>query len=68
MKFSNKDLLLLFGIMIAVIISLTTLVFSERAEGSQNTSKNLLKPSTSFVAPDLLKKAIDKIEFNSLVR
>lgn len=67
MKFSNKDLLLLFGILIAVIVTLTTMVFSERTGELDKASGNS-KPNTSMLAPGLIKKAIDQIEFNSLVR
>lgn len=67
MKFSNKDLLLLFGILIAVIVTLTTMVYSERT-GALNKASENIKPNTSMLAPGPIQKAIDKIEFNSLIR
>jgi len=63
MKFSNKDLVLLFGILIAVIITLTTMVFKDHSFGLIKTSKNVVPSTTSMAAPGLLKKAIDRIEF-----
>jgi len=69
MKFSNKDFLLLFGILVAVIITLTTIVFNkESSDARGKTSQNSIKPATSLAPSGLIKKAIDKIEFNSLIR
>ncbi|MGB4974643.1 MAG: hypothetical protein WBO32_18390 [Cyclobacteriaceae bacterium] len=63
MKFSNKDLLLLFGILIAVIISLTTMVFKDYSLGLDKTTRNTIPSTTGMASPSLLKKAIDRIEF-----
>ncbi|MCB0493109.1 MAG: hypothetical protein KDC93_11915 [Cyclobacteriaceae bacterium] len=63
MKFSNKDLLLLFGILIAVIITITTMVFKDYSLGLDKTTKNTIPSATVMTAPDLLKKAIDRLEF-----
>jgi hypothetical protein len=69
MKFSNKDLLLLFGILIAVIVTLTTMVFREEINVKGNTSQNSIKPNTSLAEPSgFIRRAIDKIEFKSLIR
>jgi hypothetical protein len=69
MKFSNKDLLLLFGILIAVIVTLTTMVFSEGVNSKGSTSQNSIKPSTSLAEPSVfIRRAIDKIEFRLLIR
>jgi len=69
MKFSNKDVLLLLGIVVAVIISLTVLVFQDDASTPPKTTSNSIEPKTSLApSTDLLKRAIDKIEFNSLIR
>ena len=68
MKFSNKDLILLFGILVAMIVALTTVVFTERSTNPQ-TTENAVTPNASVITPSgLVKKAIDKIEFKSLIR
>lgn len=68
MRFSNKDLLLLFGIVIAVIIALTTMVFREVPDTSHETTQNAARPNTSLNTNGIIQKAIDRIEFNSLIR
>lgn len=69
MSFSNKDLLLLFGIVIAVIVTLTTIAYSSGTELKNETSQNSLKSNSSLPAPTgLVKKVIDKIDLNLLVR
>lgn len=66
---SNRDLLLLFGILIAVVVTLTTIAFNEGAELKNETSQKELNPNTSLVTPEgLFKKAIDKIDLNLLIR
>jgi len=68
MRFSNKDLLLLFGIVIAVIIALTTMVFREVPDTSHETTRNAVNPNTSLNTNGIIQKAIDRIEFHSLIR
>ncbi|MEQ8363558.1 MAG: hypothetical protein RH948_11860 [Cyclobacteriaceae bacterium] len=63
MKFSNKDLILLFGILIAVIITLTTMVFKDHSFGLIKTSKNTIPSTTGMASPSLLKKVVDHVEF-----
>lgn len=66
---SNRDLLLLFGILVAVVVTLTTIAFNEGTELKNETSQKELNPNTSLVTPsELVKKAIDKIDLNLLVR
>ncbi len=66
---SNKDLLLLLGILVAVVVTLTTIAFKEGSELKNETSQKELNPETSLVTPSrLIKKAIDKIELDLLVR
>ena len=66
---SNKDLLLLLGILVAVVVTLTTIAFNEGAELKNETSHKGLNPNTSIATPsELVKKAIDKIDLNLLVR
>lgn len=68
-NFSNRDLLLLFGILIAVVVTLTTIAFKEGTELKNETSQKELNPNTSLVTPSgLIKKAIDKIDLNLLIR
>jgi len=62
MKFSNKDLLLLFGILIAVIVTLTTMIFNDHSLGTEKTTKNTIQPTTGMASPGLLKKAMDKMD------
>jgi hypothetical protein len=69
MNFSNKDLLLLFGILIAVVVTLTTIAVKEGADLNNESSQTEQKPTTSLVTPTgLIKKAIDKISLDLLVR
>ncbi|MBX2940832.1 MAG: hypothetical protein KF860_00675 [Cyclobacteriaceae bacterium] len=68
MKLSNKDLVLLFGILIAVIVALTTIMVRDHSFGLQKTNKNTLQPTTSFASPEFLKGFIEKIEFHSPIR
>lgn len=66
---SNRDLLLLFGILVAVVVTLTTIAFNEGTGLKNETSQKELNPNTSLVTPsELVKKAIDKIDLNLLVR
>ncbi len=61
MKFSNKDILLLLGIVVAVIIALTTLVYRE-STSLPKTTKNFLIPDKHMILPStLLKKVADHI-------
>ncbi|HCM77989.1 MAG TPA: hypothetical protein DIS90_16515 [Cytophagales bacterium] len=68
MKFSDKDLVLLFGILIAVIIALTTLVYTDWSETPQKAGE-FSKPTTSLDHPSaLLRKAVDEIKEHSVIR
>jgi len=70
MKFSDKDLILLVGIVIAVIISLTTLVHKGGpSKGLPQPSREATRPNTSLApTSELIKKTMEKIELNSLAR
>ncbi|MEP2667775.1 MAG: hypothetical protein ABJH04_02205 [Cyclobacteriaceae bacterium] len=62
MKFSNKDLVLLFGVLIAVIVALTIVVYSDMTETPQKAGE-FLEPTTSIQHPSaFLRKAIDEIK------
>jgi hypothetical protein len=66
MKLSYKDLLLLFGILVAVIITLTTLVYHEEPLAPK-TSETEVAPKTGFVNPGgLIKKAIGVVKIPPL--
>jgi len=66
MKFSHKDILLLVGIVVAVIITLTTLVFKDGNASKPKTTKNALQPNTSFFIPSsALKEVVERIDFGS---
>ncbi len=68
MKFSYKDLLLLAGIIVAVIITLTTLVYSEKspeaAQGAPAGKKSSLNATPSVV----VKKLLERVDLRSLIR
>ncbi|HOO09492.1 MAG TPA: TonB-dependent receptor plug domain-containing protein, partial [Cyclobacteriaceae bacterium] len=61
MKFSDKDLILLVGIVIAVIISLTTLVHKGGpSKGLPQPSREATRPNTSLApTSELIKKTGD---------
>ena len=66
---SNKDFLLLLGILVAVVVTLTTIAFNDGAELKNETTQKELKPNTSLVTPSgLIKKAIDQIDLHLLIR
>lgn len=67
MKFrlSDKDLLLALGILVAVIITLTTLVFRDRLPENKTSESTPPKTSLNAVPAVLLKKALEKVDFNA---
>lgn len=70
MRLSDKDLLLLFGILIAVVIAITTLAFNEDGALKKEASQKELQPKTSLAPPTatgLIKKAIEKIDLDDLL-
>jgi hypothetical protein len=62
MKLSNKDLLILLGIVVAVIITLTTLVYTEQAAGNKAEVSPPKRTSLNQITTDLLIKTIDKVK------
>jgi hypothetical protein len=68
MKLSYKDLLLLVGILVAVIIALTTLVFTEKLPEATQVSPVPKKSSLNASPSVVIKKIIEKADLNSLVR
>ena len=68
MKLTHKDILLLLGIIVAVIITLTTLVYTERTSTSPTSHNNdQPKAKTSMNSSILAKKLIEVIDFKSRV-
>ena len=61
MKISNKDLLLLFGVLIAVIITLTTVIFKDEITFKNTSQTSSPKVSLREMPADLLNKAIDQM-------
>jgi hypothetical protein len=68
MKLTNKDILLLLGVIVAVIITLTMIVYSERTP-SPSTSQNEGRPSekTSLNSSVITKEIIRMVDLNSRV-
>jgi len=64
MKLSYKDLLLLIGILVAVIIAFTTLVYRDHTEDNkQSTQKTSLNPSTSLIIEKIFRETIQNSIF-----
>lgn len=65
MKLSRKDFLLLFGIAIAIIVVLTTAVFSETPLYQPGAGNHSQKPNRAIsdLPSGFLKQAIDQIKF-----
>lgn len=68
MKLTSKDILLLLGILVAVIITLTTIVYSETISPA-STSQYEIKPAekTSFNSSRVAKKALELVNLRSRV-
>jgi hypothetical protein len=68
MKLTNKDILLLLGVIVAVIITLTTIVYSERTS-STSTVHQEVKPSekTSLNSSTIVKKVLGLVDLRSRV-
>jgi cell division protein FtsN len=61
MKLSNKDLLILLGIAVAVIITLTTLVYTDTTVKKASLPE-AKKTSFNHFASEILKKVVSKTE------
>ncbi len=62
MKLSQKDLLVFLGIVVAVIIGLTTLVFSDGTMARQTDLPEVNKTSLHQLTTDLLKKVTNRAQ------
>lgn len=59
MKLTNKDLLLVVGIIVAMIITLTTLVFKDAL--SPKTTENEVTPKALISPSALIDKVADRV-------
>lgn len=68
LKLSHKDYLLALGILVAVIVMLTTLVYKDTINPESKNKENTPQQKTGFnVSPSvLLKKVFEKVDFKSL--
>lgn len=68
LRLSHKDYLLAFGILVAVIVMLTTLVYTEVAHPeSKNREVTPQRKSGLHISPSvILKKAFEKVDFKAL--
>jgi hypothetical protein len=68
MKLSHKDLLLLVGILVAVIIALTTVVFTETHPEATQIAPAPKKSSLNSGPAVVIKKVLERVSLNSLVQ
>ena len=70
LRLSHKDYLLALGILVAAIIMLTTLVYTEVANPeSKNREVTPQRKTGLNVSPSvLLKKVFEKVDFKSLAK
>ncbi len=68
LKLSHKDYLLALGILVAVIVMLTTLVYTETINPESKNRENPPQRKTGFnVSPSVvLKKVFERVDFKSL--
>ncbi len=68
LRLSNKDYLLALGILVAVIVMLTTLVYTEAANPeSKNREVSPQRKTGLNISPSVfLKKVFEKVNFKSL--
>jgi hypothetical protein len=63
MKLSHKDLLLLIGILVAVIIALTTLVYREDATGTKQSATPQQKSNIDASPSVMVERLLSRIDF-----
>jgi hypothetical protein len=68
LKLSHKDYLLAFGILVAVIVMLTTLVYTETINPESKRTETAPQRKTGLnISPSvILKKVIERVDFKSL--
>ena len=60
MKLSGKDILLVFGIIVAIIVTLTTMAYSEQSAVLPKVESPLKKATIESVAAGFLKKTVEQ--------
>jgi hypothetical protein len=68
LRLSHKDYLLAFGILVAVVVMLTTLVYTETLNPESKRTETTPQRKTGLnVSPSvILKKVFEKVDFKSL--
>jgi hypothetical protein len=61
MKLSGKDILLVFGIIVAIIVTLTTMAYSEQSAVLPKVEAPLKKASLENAAGEFLRRALDQV-------
>ena len=61
MKPSIKDLLLVFGILVAIVVTLTTIAYSEQSASAPKIETPLKKTSLEKTATDMLRRTLDRV-------
>ena len=67
LKLSHKDYLLALGILVAVVIMLTTLVYTETVNPETKTEAPQRKTGLNVSPSVIMKKIFDRVDFKSLV-
>ena len=61
MKLSIKDLLLVFGILVAIVVTLTTIAYGEQSASVPKVETPLKKAALEKTAIDILRKTLDRV-------
>jgi hypothetical protein len=61
MKFSGKDILLVFGIIVAIIVTLTTIAYSEQSAALPKLEAPVKKASIESAAAGFLRRTLDQV-------
>ncbi|MEK6783211.1 MAG: hypothetical protein AABY93_16035 [Bacteroidota bacterium] len=68
-QLSDKDYLLALGILVAVIIMLTTLVYTDVPKPETKNGQPPQQKTGLYLTPSvLLKKVVEKVDFKSLIQ
>jgi cytochrome bd-type quinol oxidase subunit 1 len=61
MRPSFKDLLLVFGILVAIVVTLTTLAYGDQSASLPKVEHPLKKAAVEKSATDILRKTLDRV-------
>ncbi len=61
MKLSSKDILLVFGIIIAIVVTLTTIAYSEQNAYVPRLEAPVEKTGVDKTAMDVLKRSLQRV-------